>query len=374
MAGVRGLLLLVLGGALGALAAWMVYAVGLTVRQADGGERLLSLGLAVLAVALPTALLLSPPVREAEVALARALLGADLPDVVTPRSWASRLKGALWAAMVIVAGGAALVAVLSLVPTGAGLVVAPWTEVSSLPSGWDSPWLVPLGLLVIIAGLVLPMLVVAGLHRATPVVLGPTVAERQMLHDRELVDLARRQALAQELHDGIGHALTAIGVQAEAAAATDDPELTARALEVIRRASVGAVADLDRALGLLRAEGAPGGPDLRDLAVLTDGVATDVEGDLAGLAPEVSRTGFRVVQEALTNAARHGEGPAHLRLRTDDELRIEVRNAIGGGRSGARRGGLGLVGLRERVRVHEGRCEAGPEGDEWVLRASLPVR
>lgn len=374
-ADVRGLLLLVLGGALAALAAWMVFAVGVTIRQSAGGERLLSFGLAAAALGLPLALLLSAPVREAEVALARALLGSDLPEVIDPRSWASRLKGASWAVLVIVVGGLALVGVLTLVPAGAGLLVVPWTEVSSLPPGWTSPWLVPLGVLALVAGAVLPVALVAALRRATGPLLGPTTAERQALHDRELVDLARRQALARELHDGIGHALTAIGIQAEAAAGSDDPEQTARALEAIRRASVGAVADLDRALGLLRAESAPGGPDLSDLAVLTDGVATQVEGDLAAVPPEVSRAAFRVVQEALTNAARHGRGSTRLRLRVDDGLRIEVRNAAAvEPPSPTGRVGHGLVGLRERVRVHGGRCEIGQEGDTWLLRVSLPLR
>jgi signal transduction histidine kinase len=77
------------------------------------------------------------------------------------------------------------------------------------------------------------------------------------------------------------------------------------------------------------------------------------------------------VQEALTNAVRHGAGRAAVRLEASDGVLIEVRNPRG--RASSMGAGVGLLGMRERVELLGGSLEAGPVGDEWVVTARIPV-
>jgi signal transduction histidine kinase len=81
--------------------------------------------------------------------------------------------------------------------------------------------------------------------------------------------------------------------------------------------------------------------------------------------------GYRVVQEALTNAVRYGAGTAAVRLEAGDELVVEVRNPRG--RLSSVGAGVGLVGMRERVELLGGTLEAGPVGGEWVVTARIPA-
>ena len=88
----------------------------------------------------------------------------------------------------------------------------------------------------------------------------------------------------------------------------------------------------------------------------------------------VSEEAYRIVQECLTNAARHaGRVPVTLRLAAGaDQLTIEAANPLGTGGGGA--GGRGLRGIAERVAVLRGRVTAGPEDGRWVVRVALPLR
>ena len=93
---------------------------------------------------------------------------------------------------------------------------------------------------------------------------------------------------------------------------------------------------------------------------------------LETLPPGISREGYRIVQEALTNAARHGgTGPVTLRLSAGDELVIEVVNPLPAApRPGG--GGRGVTGIRERVGLLGGTVRAGADGDMWRVRTALP--
>ncbi|MBT8240450.1 MAG: sensor histidine kinase, partial [Acidimicrobiia bacterium] len=90
------------------------------------------------------------------------------------------------------------------------------------------------------------------------------------------------------------------------------------------------------------------------------------------LAPAVSLAGYRIAQEALTNAAKHGHGEAELATEWDDSgLTIRVANETttetGAG------GGQGLVGMHERASVNGGRLVAEPSGRQFVVEAWLPA-
>jgi signal transduction histidine kinase len=153
-----------------------------------------------------------------------------------------------------------------------------------------------------------------------------------------------------------------------------DPEFARQALGAIEEIGRTALDELDAVLGILRE--APAGtttaPTLADLDRLLTG-QVDAEIAIAEVPAPVSREAYRIVQESLTNAAKHGGGRVRLRVTTGADLLIEVSNPVGAG-SGARRGGRGIDGMRERVRLLGGELTAGREGDTWRVTARLPVR
>jgi signal transduction histidine kinase len=268
----------------------------------------------------------------------------------------------------------------------AELSLSGWTLRSG--SGWPS-WAAALVCLLLA---VLVCVAASGaLRRLAPRLLGPSPAERLALAaDRER-QLAERNRLAQELHDSIGHTLTAATIQAAVAGQvlTDDPAAARAALRSIEESTRGALEDLDHVLGVLREEEAGTAPTrtLADLPELLDRlehtgtrVEAELSGELAQVPGTLSRAAYRILQEGVTNALRHGaDGPVRVTaaLRPGG-LELTVTNRTGRGRS--RRAafpssGHGLPGLTERVRLLHGEFRAGPDGDgRWVLAARLPVR
>jgi signal transduction histidine kinase len=98
-----------------------------------------------------------------------------------------------------------------------------------------------------------------------------------------------------------------------------------------------------------------------------------VAGDLEGLPAINDLTAYRIVQEALTNALKHGTGAARMVVNSrPDGVRIEVRNAVAAGAQHASGGGHGLIGMRERVDAVRGRLAAGP-GPDGVYRVSVLI-
>ncbi|MEV0296841.1 histidine kinase [Nocardia sp. NPDC050710] len=121
--------------------------------------------------------------------------------------------------------------------------------------------------------------------------------------------LLEHNRLARELHDSIGHALTAAVLQAGAARTTNDPDFTARALGAIEETGRAALADLDRVLRVLRDPDGPGArrPTLADACRLFEsarsaGVPVEdrTTGPLDRVPGPISREGYRILQEALT--------------------------------------------------------------------------
>jgi len=201
-----------------------------------------------------------------------------------------------------------------------------------------------------------------------------------------------RLRLARELHDAVGHQLALVAVQAGVADHVLDssPQAAREALRHVRAASRDALAELHATVGLLRAEdpgsSAPAAPTvgLDALPTLVAGLAgsrLEVEQHLGGrvrpLPPAVDLTAYRVIQEALTNASRHGSG-ARVVLRVDygtEEIAIVVENPVRSG-AAARPGadGHGLTGMRERVTALGGRLEAGPDRHgSFRLVAVIPL-
>ncbi|MBQ1074686.1 two-component sensor histidine kinase [Micromonospora sp. C31] len=336
--------------------------------------------------------------RALEIAAARALLGVDLPDPAPGHAAdrETRLRSALWIALHLVSGGLVVAALFSAVPMALAFIGQQFGLDTQLTGGdrfgpfdgRDTGWLTLTGLVVLVAlGYAVAGLGALAVSMA-PALLGPAQAERIAALEARTTRLAERNRLARELHDSVGHALTVATLQAGAARELldRDPEFVRRALGAIEEAGRRAMDDLDHVLGLLREpDGRPVAPapqrtlaDLDRLVADTRAAGLPVDarctGDPVDLPAAVSREGYRIVQEGLTNAARYGRGPVALRLDVQaDALELELANALGRPRrADPGRGGRGLDGMRERVLLLGGRLTVGPDGDRWRIRVRLP--
>ena len=223
-------------------------------------------------------------------------------------------------------------------------------------------------------------------------VLGDTVRSRRELREarreeREQENRRRvadeRVRIARDLHDTVAHALVAINVRAGVAAHLHGSD---EALQDIMAVSSDALNDLRATLDLLRDadDPAPTTPTL-DLASLTQlldrakaaGLDTDANVELNGRAIPIAvgQTGFRIVQEALTNVMRHAAASrARVNLCVEgDMLHVEVTDD--GNAAAPAAGGHGLRGMRERAAALGGDVTAGPaERGGWQVHARLPLK
>ena len=306
--------------------------------------------------------------RELEIAAARALLGVDLPghDRTRPLARESRLRAALWFGLHLLTGAVIGAAVLIALPLAVLSIVGQERLLGPVPG-------VAVGLALLVATLYATAGLGALAATMAPVLLGPSPAERVAQLEAQERRLAERNRLARELHDSVGHALTATTLQAGAARAVfdTDPEFAKRALAAIEEVGRAAMEDLDHVLAVLRQDASaverPGDLDRLLNDIRSGGVPVDAEITTAGLSPDA----FRIAQESLTNAAKHGAGKIVFRLgETDDEVTIEVINPMT--RTSTSGGGRGLAGMRERVRLLGGSLDAGPVGDTWRVSARVP--
>jgi signal transduction histidine kinase len=218
-------------------------------------------------------------------------------------------------------------------------------------------------------------------------VTAPAAVGRLMRRERarteQIAVAEERGRIARELHDVVAHSLSVIAVQADAAelAVRHDPERALAPLQAIRASARDALTEMRRMLGVLRdGDGAGHAPQpgLAQLPALVEhaGVPVDlrVDGEPRPLPPSLDLTAYRILQEALTNVRKHAGGaPASVRVTwRPAELELAVRDS-GPGPNGAH-GGHGLVGMRERVRVHDGALTAGPApGGGFEVVAALPL-
>jgi signal transduction histidine kinase len=198
-----------------------------------------------------------------------------------------------------------------------------------------------------------------------------------------------RLSIARDLHDVVAHQIAVINLHAGLASATGerDPGAAKASLGIIRGAAQSALAEIGGLLATLRDpdSATTSAPRLDQLGELlrqarTRGLNTtlSVSGEEQELPYATDVTAFRVIQEALTNAHKHGSGVAEVRLDySPGEVRLLVSNPVGQGGSGAAAPpgeGRGLVGMRERVTSVKGSLEAGPRGEgAWEVAATLPV-
>jgi signal transduction histidine kinase len=211
-------------------------------------------------------------------------------------------------------------------------------------------------------------------------------AEREAERERRLAAAEERTRIARELHDSAGHAINVILVQAGAARLLRerDPEASTKALETIEDVARDTIGEIDRLVHALRENEepprAPIGLDAVDeLAERHRSAGLPVRVEIGGpprrLPGGVDAAAYRIVQEALLNAVRHGDGgEAGVRVQFGPEaLEVTVTNPA---RNGTPRpgGGHGITGMRERANLLGGRLEAAAEGGEFRVRAQLPYR
>jgi signal transduction histidine kinase len=217
-------------------------------------------------------------------------------------------------------------------------------------------------------------------------------AEAIRIREEEALRRASEERLriARELHDALGHHLSLINVQSGVALHLNEelPEQTRGSLSAIKQASKEALTELRSVLEILRREGerAPRSPT-STLARLDDLVSqaaaaglevrTETDGEVRPLPFGVDVAAFRIVQEALTNVARHA-GPASASVRLtfgDRDLTVQVDDdGRGAQTSGPAGSGKGILGMRERVAALGGDLEAGPRRDGgFRVRARLPL-
>jgi signal transduction histidine kinase len=216
-------------------------------------------------------------------------------------------------------------------------------------------------------------------------------AEREAQRERRLAAAEERGRIARDLHDSAGHAMNVILVHAGLGRlkTADDPERAREAFATIEEVARESVGEIDQMVRVLREHAALplGGDEVEPPPGLAafDGlverhrtaglrVTTEVRGDRRPLPPGVDRGAYRILQEALTNAARHGDGSAQVELAyRADALEVSVANPLRRDRENhASGGGHGVIGMQERAALLGGSLDAAPRNGRFHLRARLP--
>jgi signal transduction histidine kinase len=289
-----------------------------------------------------------------------------------------RSYNVIWFAVCLLAGWTALVGgrrdALIYLASVVALFAAEWLWIKPDP-GWAA-WMAGCALTAAAGLLIRHQLdLVAQLRQAQAGLAARTRAEE-------------RNRVARELHDVIGHTLVVslLHVQSARLAVQHDPADAARALAEAERLGRECLAEIRTTVGMLREDeggGGPGGviaplPGVDALPALVErfrsagaDVTLTVDGDVGGLPATTGLAVYRIAQEALTNAAKHAPGaPTALRLAVGTGSVTLTADSSGQPGTGA---GLGMVSMRERAESLGGTCEAGPGGQGWLVRATLPL-
>lgn len=210
------------------------------------------------------------------------------------------------------------------------------------------------------------------------------VAERERERSQARIE-TERGLIARDVHDVVAHTVAVISLHADVAreaVGRDDAAVT-RAIDAVRGAARGAIRELRQSVSVLRVGGDRPAPTLRDVdELVTPLAATGIDVRVAltvddELPTAVDATGYRILQEALTNAVRHS-APTVIEVtgrrsgRGGYTLRVENDGAPAGP---AASGGNGLRGMAERAALVGGAVRAAPDGaGGFVVEAELGVR
>jgi signal transduction histidine kinase len=236
------------------------------------------------------------------------------------------------------------------------------------------------------------------LHVALLLAVAWFAGERTRLRREQIADLKRdaqrerllaaaeeRARIARDLHDSAGHAINVIAMRAGAARLRyrEDPDRSLVALEAIEDLARRTAADIDHLVGALRDRNQVNGVEPpAGLASIANLVAQHTDAGLdiqlitvstpRPLTRAVDQGAYRILQEALTNASRHGTGTAHVEVAyRNTALELHVTNPVAERRQRSK-GGHGLIGMNERVTLLGGTFEAERRNGTFSVRASLP--
>ena len=211
-------------------------------------------------------------------------------------------------------------------------------------------------------------------------------AERDVDRERLLARTEERARIARDLHDSAGHAINVIAVRAGAARLRhhEDPDRSLVALEAIEAVARRTAEEIDQIVGTLR-EGSdtgivepPSGLASVDTLIARNReagleVTFDGSGTPRPLSASADQAAYRILQEALTNAARHGAGSALIDLAFEDEgVQLTVTNPMHGRRLPPSGRGHGLIGMRERATLLGGTLDAEGANGSFRVRARIP--
>ncbi len=200
----------------------------------------------------------------------------------------------------------------------------------------------------------------------------------RMEHEEALRD--ERERMARDLHDAVAGNLSAIALHAEAGLTRPAVDHGARrALEAVRASSLSALAEMRTMIRLLRGgtpERSPTGISdsraVRELVAAHHGAIRADPADLPQLPTAVDQTAFRLLQEGLTNATKHGSGPPEVEVTlAEGHLDLLLRNPRP--TDAERRRGMGLEIMAERACAVGGSLTTGEDDGVWTVRARLPI-
>lgn len=217
-------------------------------------------------------------------------------------------------------------------------------------------------------------------NRSVQAVQLTEVAEAQRDQVAEVAHVREQQAqLARDVHDVVGHSLTVILAQAQAAQYLKDDEKVRASLETIATTAQTSLADVRRVLSATADGGAVEAPATEQLHAMLDAVRAGgrqvefiEEGQPRPLSPELATVAHRVLQEMITNAVRHGldSSPIHVERHWGWDLRLEVANSLPSaaaaeetqplvrvGATGGASAGQGVIGMRRRLESVGGRLD-----------------
>ena len=215
-------------------------------------------------------------------------------------------------------------------------------------------------------------------------------AEREAERERRLATAEERTRIARDLHDSAGHAINVILVHAGMGRLQNerDPEGARKAFETIEAVARETVTEIDQMVRVLRDDATDSRDDVEPPAGLAAlpglverhraaglEVKSAVRGEPRQVPSRVDRGAYRILQEALTNAARHGNGNAEVEIVfRNGVLEVRVANALRRDGTAKRAGsGHGLTGMRERAALLGGSLEAGADDRSFRVRAHLPL-
>ncbi|MDW3215629.1 MAG: histidine kinase [Ilumatobacteraceae bacterium] len=241
--------------------------------------------------------------------------------------------------------------------------VAPWSELLHTVLLWSASWL-------------------AG-ERARLQREQMDELRRDAVRERALAAAEERMRIARDLHDATGHAINVIAVHAGAARLRlgEDPDRTLQALTTIEDLARRTVAELDHMVTGLRADDDATPASLSALPAVVQQhieaghrVEVRIDGERTPLPTAVDHAAYRIVQEGLTNASRHGTGSACVVFEyTPESLEVTITNPTAAKARAAARTGHGLIGIDERVGLLGGNVDARLQDGIFVLRATLPL-